>query len=100
MLTFKQFLNTQSDDIEDMEAVRKYQEYKLEFRKTQIADFFTSHKEEEWYVYIEMRFSPGDCLCQHASNCTIQLLILTEYQMAFSMAIFNYSVRVVLHWNS
>ena len=61
MLTFKQFLNTQSDDIEDMEAVRKYQEYKLEFRKTQIADFFTSHKEEEWYVYIEMRFCPGEC---------------------------------------
>ena len=56
MLTFKQFLNTQSDDIEDMEAVRKYQEYKLEFRKTQIADFFTSHKDEEWYVHIRNMF--------------------------------------------
>ena len=54
MLTFKQFLNSQADDIEDMEAVRKYQEYKLEFRKTQIATFFTSHKEEEWYVDFEM----------------------------------------------
>ena len=54
MLTFKQFLNSQADDIEDMEAVRKYQEYKLEFRKTQIATFFTSHKEEEWYVDLEM----------------------------------------------
>lgn len=54
MLTFKQFLNSQADDIEDMEAVRKYQEYKLEFRKTQIADFFTSHKDEEWYVFPEV----------------------------------------------
>ena len=57
MLTFKQFLNSQADDIEDMEAVRKYQEYKLEFRKTQIVTFFTSHKDEEWYVNEEMDFT-------------------------------------------
>lgn len=50
MLSFKQFLNAQEDDIEDMEAVKKYQEYKLEFRKTQLGDFFQQHKEEEWYV--------------------------------------------------
>lgn len=56
MLTFKQFLNSQADDIEDMEAVCKYQEYKLEFCKTQIADFFTSHKDEEWYVYMVQIF--------------------------------------------
>ena len=50
MMTFKQFLNAQEDNIDDMEAVKKYQEYKLEFKKTQMADFFTQHKEEEWYV--------------------------------------------------
>ena len=50
MLTFKQFLNAQDDNIDDMEAVKKYQEYKLEFRKTQLGDFFQQHKEEEWYV--------------------------------------------------
>ncbi|XP_031555255.1 serrate RNA effector molecule homolog isoform X2 [Actinia tenebrosa] len=49
MLSFKQFLNAQEDDIEDTEAVRKYQEYKLEFRKTQLGDFFQQHKEEEWF---------------------------------------------------
>ena len=76
MLTFKQFLNTQSDDIEDMEAVRKYQEYKLEFRKTQIADFFTSHKDEEWYVHITACFNKLQnhllclfSLCQNTCNC-------------------------------
>ncbi|KAK3699552.1 hypothetical protein QZH41_003926 [Actinostola sp. cb2023] len=49
MLTFKQFLNAQDDNIDDMEAVKKYQEYKLEFRKTQLGDFFQQHKEEEWF---------------------------------------------------
>jgi hypothetical protein len=72
MLTFKQFLSSQVDDIEDMEAVRKYQEYKLDFRKTQIADFFTAHKEEEWYVYIKICF---DCL----SNYMQTRLFLREY---------------------
>ncbi|XP_028405941.1 serrate RNA effector molecule homolog isoform X2 [Dendronephthya gigantea] len=59
MLSFKQFLNSQADDIEDMEAVRKYQEYKLEFRKTQIADFFTSHKDEEWF---RNKYNPSESL--------------------------------------
>ena len=49
MMTFKQFLNAQDDNIGDEEAVKKYQEYKLEFRKTQMSDFFQQHKEEEWY---------------------------------------------------
>ena len=50
MMTFKQFLNAQDDNIDDMEAVKKYQEYKVEFRKTQMSDFFQQHKDEEWYV--------------------------------------------------
>jgi len=33
MMTFKQFLNAQDDNISDQEAFKKYQEYKLEFRK-------------------------------------------------------------------
>ena len=52
MMTFKQFLNAQDDNIGDEEAFKKYQEYKLEFRKTQMSDFFQQHKEEEWYVHI------------------------------------------------
>lgn len=49
MMTFKQFLNAQDDNIGDEEAFNKYQEYKLEFRKTQMSDFFQQHKEEEWF---------------------------------------------------
>ncbi|UYV66304.1 SRRT [Cordylochernes scorpioides] len=48
MMTFKQFLNSQDDTIDDQEAVKKYGEYKLEFKKQQISEFFLSHKEEEW----------------------------------------------------
>ncbi|XP_068705462.1 serrate RNA effector molecule homolog isoform X3 [Montipora foliosa] len=49
MMTFKQFLNAQDDNIGDEEAFNKYQEYKLEFRKTQMSDFFQQHKDDEWF---------------------------------------------------
>ena len=56
MMTFKQFLNAQDDNISDEDAFKKYQEYKLEFRKTQMSDFFQQHKEEEWYVVTSHHF--------------------------------------------
>ncbi|XP_077867371.1 serrate RNA effector molecule homolog [Saccoglossus kowalevskii] len=49
MMTFKQFLASQDDSIDDQEAVRKYNEYKIEFKRQQISDFFLAHKEEEWF---------------------------------------------------
>ena len=50
MLTFKQFMNSQDDHISDVEAVRKFSDYKTDFQKQQINEFFLQHKEEEWYV--------------------------------------------------
>ncbi|GFS61750.1 serrate RNA effector molecule homolog [Trichonephila inaurata madagascariensis] len=47
MMTFKQFLSSQDDAIDDQEAVKKYNEYKLEFRRQQINEFFLNHKDEE-----------------------------------------------------
>ena len=47
-LSFKLFLQQQSDDISDEEAIRRYNEYKIDFKKTQIHKFFFEHKEEEW----------------------------------------------------
>ena len=52
MMTFKEFLNAQEDDIDDVEAVRRFQEYKTEFKRTALSDFFVLHKEEEWYVML------------------------------------------------
>lgn len=48
MLTLKQFLATQDDSIPDDVAILKYNEYKLEFKRGQMNEFFVSHKDEEW----------------------------------------------------
>lgn len=48
MMTLKQFLATQDDSISDEIAVAKYNEYKVEFKRSQLNEFFVAHKEEEW----------------------------------------------------
>ena len=48
MMSFKQYLATLDDSIDDQEAVKKYSDYKLDFKKKQIIDFFNAHKNEEW----------------------------------------------------
>eukprot|EP00795_Rhopilema_esculentum_P008248 gene8248-14194_t len=49
MMTFKSFLIAQEENIDEMEAVRRFQEYKTEFKRTQLSDFFVTHKDEEWF---------------------------------------------------
>lgn len=44
MLTFKAFLHTQDDSITDSEALEKFAEYKVEFQRQQLNEFFVSHK--------------------------------------------------------
>ena len=48
MMTFKQFLSSQDDNITDEEAIKKFSDYKVEFRKRQINEYFVQHKDEEW----------------------------------------------------
>lgn len=48
MMTLKQFLATQDDSIPDDVAITKYSEYKLEFKRNQLNEFFVAHKDEEW----------------------------------------------------
>lgn len=48
MLTLKQFLATQDDSISDSDAIAKYNDYKIEFRRQQLNEFFVAHKDEEW----------------------------------------------------
>jgi len=47
MMSFKAFLATQDDSISDEEAIKKYAEYKLEFKRQQLNEFFVTHKDEE-----------------------------------------------------
>jgi len=49
MMTFKAFLQTQDDSITDEEALVKYGEYKLEFQRQQLNEFFVHHKDYEWF---------------------------------------------------
>ncbi|XP_055917768.1 serrate RNA effector molecule homolog isoform X2 [Eupeodes corollae] len=49
MLTLKQFLDTQEDTISDSDVLRKYSEYKLDFKRQQLNEFFITHKDEEWF---------------------------------------------------
>jgi hypothetical protein len=48
MLTFKQFLAQQDDNIDEDDAITSYNEYKAEFKRKQVDEFFESHKEEDW----------------------------------------------------
>lgn len=50
MMSFKAFLQSQDDTITDEEAMAKYNEYKLDFKRQQLNEFFVAHKDEEWYV--------------------------------------------------
>jgi len=49
MMTFKAFLQTQDDSITDEESLQKYGEYKLEFQRQQLNEFFVHHKDYEWF---------------------------------------------------
>lgn len=48
MMSLKAFINTLDDNVNDEEALKKYNEYKLVFRKQQLNEFFVAHKDEEW----------------------------------------------------
>lgn len=52
MLSFKMFLAEQDDNIDEEKAGKRYTEYKNDFKKTQIAEFFAAHKDEDWFVLI------------------------------------------------
>ncbi|XP_020834801.1 serrate RNA effector molecule homolog isoform X1 [Phascolarctos cinereus] len=49
MKTFKEFLLSLDDSVDETEAVKRYNDYKLEFRRQQMQDFFLAHKDEEWF---------------------------------------------------
>ena len=48
MMSFKQFLTQQDDSIGETEAIAAYNEYKAEFKRKQMEEFFEEHKEEDW----------------------------------------------------
>ena len=63
MMTFKAFLQTQDDSITDEEALQKYGEYKLEFQRQQLNEFFVHHKEYEWF---RVKYHPNELEARQA----------------------------------
>lgn len=55
MMSFKAFLATQDDNISDNEAIEKYNDYKLEFQRQQLNEFFVAHKDDEWCVFVDLK---------------------------------------------
>ncbi|XP_061211239.1 serrate RNA effector molecule homolog, partial [Neopsephotus bourkii] len=47
--SFKEFLLSLDDAVDETEAVKRYNEYKVDFRRQQLQDFFLAHKDEEWF---------------------------------------------------
>jgi hypothetical protein len=51
MMTFKEFLLSRDHEIHNHErATMLYNDYKLEFRRGALAEFFQQHSEEEWFL--------------------------------------------------
>uniref|UniRef100_A0A158R582 Serrate RNA effector molecule homolog n=1 Tax=Syphacia muris TaxID=451379 RepID=A0A158R582_9BILA len=57
MMTFKKFLATQDDNITDEDAIAKYSEYKMDFKRQELQKFFDAHKDEEWF---RLKYHPDD----------------------------------------
>lgn len=73
MMSFKAFLAAQDDSITVDDAIQKYNEYKLEFRRQQLNEFFVAHKDEEWYA--SLYFVVTTIL---ASNFFLKIIIVQE----------------------
>jgi len=49
MLSFKAFLDRQSDTISEDAALARYSEYKDQFRRVKWKEFFDAHESEDWF---------------------------------------------------
>lgn len=49
LMSFKEFILSQSNDINEQEALARYSDYKSDFTRRQIDKFFKEHQEEEWF---------------------------------------------------
>ncbi|KAM4537266.1 serrate RNA effector molecule homolog [Odontesthes bonariensis] len=67
MRSFKEFLLNMEDSVDETEAVKRYNQYKLDFRRQQLQDFFLQHKEQEWF---RSKYHPDDITARRAESLT------------------------------
>uniref|UniRef100_A0A1A8IT41 Serrate RNA effector molecule homolog (Arabidopsis) n=4 Tax=Nothobranchius TaxID=28779 RepID=A0A1A8IT41_NOTKU len=65
MRSFKEFLLNMEDSVDETEAVKRYNQYKLDFRRQQLQDFFIQHKEQEWF---RSKYHPDDITAKRAES--------------------------------
>lgn len=53
----QEFLLNMEDSVDETEAVKRYNQYKLDFRRQQLQDFFLQHKDQEWF---RSKYHPDD----------------------------------------
>nr|XP_033935619.1 serrate RNA effector molecule homolog [Pseudochaenichthys georgianus] len=65
MRSFKEFLLSMEDSVDETESVKRYNQYKLDFRRQQLQDFFLQHKDHEWF---RSKFHPDDITAKRAES--------------------------------
>ncbi|RVE60941.1 hypothetical protein OJAV_G00185890 [Oryzias javanicus] len=65
MRSFKEFLLSMDDSVDETEAVKRYNQYKLDFRRQQLQDFFLLHKDQEWF---RSKYHPDDITSRRAES--------------------------------
>lgn len=61
----QEFLLNMEDSVDETEAVKRYNQYKLDFRRQQLQDFFLQHKDQEWF---RSRYHPDDITARKAES--------------------------------
>uniref|UniRef100_A0AAQ5Z5W6 Serrate, RNA effector molecule n=1 Tax=Amphiprion ocellaris TaxID=80972 RepID=A0AAQ5Z5W6_AMPOC len=51
--------------VDETEAVKRYNQYKLDFRRQQLQDFFLQHKDQEWF---RSKYHPDDITARKAES--------------------------------
>ncbi|TWW63256.1 serrate RNA effector molecule homolog [Takifugu flavidus] len=63
--SFKEFLLNMDDNVDETESVKRYNQYKLDFRRQQLQDFFLQHKDQEWF---RSKYHPDDMAAKRAES--------------------------------
>uniref|UniRef100_A0A4W6FVP3 Serrate, RNA effector molecule n=1 Tax=Lates calcarifer TaxID=8187 RepID=A0A4W6FVP3_LATCA len=61
----QEFLLNMEDSVDETEAVKRYNQYKLDFRRQQLQDFFLQHKDQEWF---RSKYHPDDITARKAES--------------------------------
>lgn len=61
----QEFLLNMDDNVDETESVKRYNQYKLDFRRQQLQDFFLQHKDQEWF---RSKYHPEDMAAKRAES--------------------------------